>query len=419
MDKQKRDAWVVMGALVLNNLLVSGPGAAQAGVFMTPLIHAFGWSHAEVSRITFATTMTSGLAAPLVGWLVDRIGARIVMSSGLVVAGCAYWLASYCHSIDSMMLAFALFGLGMMLGGILPGIVVAVNWFGGRRGFAGGIIFIAVGVGMSATPPVLTWLIAHQGWRMAMRWMSAPAFLIVLPVMLAVMRTRPPMADAGNAREELSRLPGVEFWPALCTAAFWLILVGDMIYSSAFQSVVIHTITYLIGIGYTAQHSAMIFSAQTLLSAVGAITWGIMADRYGVRRMLCLGMLSVALGVVSLSLIGASHFNPATVVFYVVLWGFSAGAPLPLLPILLAETIGLRRLGSLSGVVRFSAAMSAAVGPLWSGHVFDATGSYAPAFHLAALMMVVALAMVWMVRKLEGADIVPSVQEPVLQAQTS
>jgi MFS family permease len=227
------------------------------------------------------------------------------------------------------------------------------------------------------------------------------------------------MAEARSAKEELVRLPGVEFWPALATAAFWLILIGDMIYSTAFQSVVIHTITYLIGLGYKAQHAAMIFSAQTLLSAVGAIIWGIMADRYGVRRMLCLGMLSVALGVVALSLVGASHFNPAVVVLYIILWGFSAGCALPLLPILLAETIGLRRLGSLSGLVRFSAAMAGAVGPLWSGHVFDGTGSYAPAFELAAVMMVVALVMVSMVRQLEGAEVVPSVPEQMLQARTS
>lgn len=407
MEQQPKGAWLVMSALVAIMILVAGPALVTLSVFLTPLLRTFHWSHAQVSLLAFASAATGGVVAPLVGWLIDKIGARWVIGTGLVIMGAGYWLASWSNSINPMVASFAFWGLGGMLVNLLPVMVVAVNWFGGRRGFAGGVVFISLGIGMTIWPLILTWLIGHEGWRWAMRWESLPVLLIVLPWVLAVVRTRPAIAEARTTAEEVAALPGVEFWPAMATMAFWLVLAADLLWNTAFQSVIVHSITYMIYLGFSPQHAAIIFSAQTLMSGLGAIPLGILADRIGVRKVLCFSLVSVAIGILGLCGFSVPHLRPYLIPVYILFWGTTAGAVFPLLPILLAEVLGLRRFGSLSGIVRCTSAFAMALGPMWSGWVYDRTGSYVPAFEVASAVMVVAVLAVVLVRPAKGRDEVP------------
>jgi MFS family permease len=394
-------------ALVIYQIAVTGPSLAMLAVFMTPLIHSFGWSHEQVSEVVFASIITGGLVGFAVGWLIDKVGARWVMGSGLLVVAATLWMASHATSLHAMVRVFAIYGVGAMLSGVLPVSVLNVNWFGKRRGLAGGLLWFALAVGMMSAPPILTWLIAHYGWRASMRWVTAPIVLVGLPIALFVVRTRPPIAQATNIAQEVAALPGLELGSALCAAGFWLVLLGDVLYSTAFGSVNVHSITYLIGLGYTPQHSALVFSGQVMMSAFGSVLFGAMADRTGARRSIALAMVIVPLGLLAFTRAGNPHLGPAALVMFMLCWGIGAGCITPLLPILLADTLGLRRLGSVSGVVRSAAAIASAFGPLIAGGLFDMTGSYFLAFYLAAGAMVIAALAISAVRPAPGRDLIP------------
>jgi MFS family permease len=405
---QRRGKATIMVALVTVQLMVTGPGGAMTGVFFTPLMRAFGWNHAQVSQIAFASTIAGGLIAPIVGWLLDRLGARWVMSAGMVLVVVGYWLASSIHSLTALTIAFAFLGSGFMLGGLVPVYVVFVNWFKERRGTAGGVVQAAFGVGLATTPPLLTWLILHHGWRMGFRWLSAPVALLVLPLMLAVMRTRPPMAEAKSVSQEVAALPGLDLGPALCSAMFWLVAAGDLLFTVGSGSVLVHQITYLIGLGYSPQHAALAFSAQTVASCVGSIVLSAMGDRYGARQVLCVAMLLIIVGIYAFIGVGNPHFAAPLMVVFAICWGLGIGCVGPLLPMLLAETIGLRRLGTLMGIIRFGAALSGAFGPVLAGYIYDVTGSYVPAFELATAILLGSAITIAMVRPVKGHDVVPA-----------
>lgn len=407
MSKQERAALSVMGALFTVQILAAGPGLAMAGVMMTPLIRAFHWNHARVSELFLISTITGGLVAPGVGWLMDRIGGRWVMGSGVALMVVGYWMSSLSHSFGAMELAFAVFGAGLMLGGTLPVMVVCVNWFETKRATAGGVLWIGLALGLTITPPSVTWVVAHYGWRMGFRGLAAPALMLVLPLTLLLIRTRPPMAAAKSVAQEVAALPGLELKPALLTLVFWLLLVGDLLYSVGFGSVFVHQITYLIGLGYSPQQAAWVFSAQTLVSGVGAITFGSLADRFGARRMLATALVVIAVGIVAFTAAGNPHWGVVAIGVFVLFWGLGAGCIPPVLPVLLAQTTGLRRMGTLSGVIRFVAAFSTALGPVLAGHLFDVTGSYTPAFLLAAGLLVVAALSIGLVHPAPGANEIP------------
>ena len=116
------------------------------------------------------------------GWLAARFGPRRVLTLGVLWWGIATALTALLPSgiSHAVMLLIAIrFALGAGEAVIYP----AANQFVARwvpireRGFINGLIFAGVGAGSGLTPPLLTWLITHHGWRAAF-WFSAIVGLI-------------------------------------------------------------------------------------------------------------------------------------------------------------------------------------------------------------------------------------------------
>jgi ACS family glucarate transporter-like MFS transporter len=111
------------------------------------------------------------------GWLAARYGPRHVLTLGVLWWGVATGLTALLPTGIShafMLLIGIRFALGAGEAVIYP----AANQFVARwvpvreRGFINGLIFAGVGAGSGLTPPLLTWLITHHGWRAAF-WFSA------------------------------------------------------------------------------------------------------------------------------------------------------------------------------------------------------------------------------------------------------
>ena len=111
------------------------------------------------------------------GWLAARYGPRRVLTLSLVWWGVATGLTTIIptgitHAV-SLLVAIR-FALGAGEAVMYP----SANQYVARwipveeRGLINGLIFAGVGAGSGLTPPLLTWLILHHGWRSAF-WFSA------------------------------------------------------------------------------------------------------------------------------------------------------------------------------------------------------------------------------------------------------
>jgi MFS family permease len=119
------------------------------------------------------------------------------------------------------------------------------------------------------------------------------------------------------------------------------------------------------------------------VAGVGKPVMGVLADRIGARRALALDFAVCACGMFAL-LFAA---NATVAAAFVVTYGLTIGAPLSLVPLVMAESLGLRRFGSLAGLTGLFNILGAALGPVVAGRVFDRTGGYAPAFALFTLAL--------------------------------
>src|SRR5439155_43278 len=168
--------------------------------------------------------------------------------------------------------------------------------------------------------------------------------------------------------------------------SFWLIAVVQFFYSFAAGGTNLHAIAYLRDIGYSAARAALFMSLVLGIAGAGKLSFGALADRVGGRRALVVNFLACACGMVML-LFAA---DTAMAGGFLVTYGLTCGAPLTLVPLVMADSLGLKRFGSLAGLAGLFNIAGAATGPVVAGRIFDRTGSYAPAFGQFALALLLA-----------------------------
>ena len=143
------------------------------------------------------------------GWLADRYGARAVLTMGVV------WWAIFTslitvipHTFIAALVALIVirFVLGMGEAVLYPAAnCIVAAWIPSQeRGFANGLIFSGVGFGAGITPPLITYILLHHGWRSAF-WASSALGLAAGVVWWTIARNQPAQ-HPWVGREELAHI---------------------------------------------------------------------------------------------------------------------------------------------------------------------------------------------------------------------
>src|SRR4029078_440746 len=128
--------WVVVAVTAIIVLVTAGVRAAP-GAFLLSMTGEPGWSTASVSFVAAAGLIVFGLAGPVSGSLMGRIGVKNVVLLSLVVTGTSLIAASLSREIWQLTLLFGvLSGLGTGLVASVLGPTVATRWLLTHRGLA-------------------------------------------------------------------------------------------------------------------------------------------------------------------------------------------------------------------------------------------------------------------------------------------
>ena len=400
MTSQERQGWKIVASLFVVLFLVWGGGVNTGAVFFPALLKYFGWSRAHLSTLGSAGAIAGGLAGPLVGWLLDRFEARRVMVGGTIVVAIAFIAASRANSYLPLLIANLVIAVGVAASTVIPCSLIVSSWFGERRGLALGVTFAGTSLGGMGMTIASNYAIASGGWRTGYVMLTLPMILIVIPLVFLTVRSRPlPQISPDEARS-LPPLPGLEMTEAIRTRSFWLIGAAQFLYACAIAGAGLHLIAYLIGIGYKPSFAAGVLSAIFLLTSIGKLAMGLFADRVSARIALSINFTISTLGMALL--LGAAHSS--ALLGYVILYGLTVGAPLVLMPMVMAESLGIRRLGSVMGITGMFATAGAAIGPVLAGHIFDVSGSYDAAFFVFVAMWLAAAVSIFACRPLSAAQ---------------
>ena len=361
----------------------------------------FGWSRAQLS-LAFSLTRAEGtIMGPLAGYLVDKVGPRRMVLSGLPVMGIGFILFSQVNNLWKFYGAFVLASMGAGFGTWLPMMTVLNHWFQKRRSMAMSLAMEGFALGGVLLMPALAWAIAPDepdrlGWRLPAAGIGVVLIILAWPVSRLI-RNRPeeyglrPDGRPENQPERGERVGSgqgeggiVDFtWQeALRTRPFWLITIGHSATSIVIVTLTVHLVPMLTDLGYSLQMVAWVVSTYTGVGAVFTLVGGYIGDR--VPMHLALFGFSVIQSVAVVFLLSADTL-PMILLFAVVL-GIGFGGRTPMTTAIRGVYFGRRAFASITGISMIPMNIMLLVFPLFAGIMFDAVGSYQIPFSVLAIV---------------------------------
>ncbi|QHS50870.1 MFS transporter [Edaphobacter sp. 12200R-103] len=286
------------------------------------------------------------------GWLSAKFGPRRVLTLGVMSWGVATVLTALLPSRLPYAVVL-LIGIRFILGAGESVIYPAANQFVARwvpvqeRGFINGLIFAGVGAGSGLTPPMLTWLITHHGWRAAF-WFSAIVGFIVGAVWWQFSRDTPEEHPSMSARELVEIRDGLAYndstntsatdskhsgtqisWraifhrrdlPALMVGYFafgyvaWIFFSWFFLYMAQVRGFDLKS---------SARYAMLPFLSMTLFCLVGGMLSDRLTGKYGLRVGRC-GLAAVALILTAVFLVLGSQVHSPQLAGFILAGGAGA-----------------------------------------------------------------------------------------------
>lgn len=384
------------------NLLSRGIGESYA-VFLLPLAHEFGADRGALTGVYSTYMLFAGMMSPLAGIAFDRLGPRFCYCAGLALFGSAYALAGWLGSLWQLYLLVGVAGgVGSALIGMVPASGLANRWFRERLASAMGVLYAALGTGLLIIAPGTQWLIERFGWRGAYHALGG-LLLGLLPLVLALpwRRIASGRPERGGASAPAAAANAWTIARALRTSAFWA-LFGVMFFTSVTTYAIgVQAVAYLVEIGFPPLEAASIYGLVGMISIVGMLGSGILAERLGEKPVATLSYTSTIVGIGMLALL-ESHRVYALVAAFVIMFGTMQGSRGPLVAVLAARNFAGGGLGAVYGTIMVGMGLGGAVGSWAAGTLHDLTGGYRAGFLLAALCAGGGLSLFWVVRALSA-----------------
>jgi MFS family permease len=393
--------WYIVGVGILVNIAGTFAFSSTLSIFLKPITEELGVSRGAFSLIRTFEIGVAALIVPLLGSWIDRHGGRGVLVLGVLMEGTGLLLSSLVQNFWQ----FALVRCSLVIAGeaLLGSLVINVTiaqWFVRKRGRAMGIANLGTGIAKLSIPLCAAYLFVLVGWRntWAIFGIVAP-LLVVAPALIFIRRSPEDMGLRPDGEPPLQRpdklpangellataqrgsIPVERVWSraeALRLPTFWLLVVTFGIASVGIAGLNLHIYSYVTDIGYSPLIAASFMSTIALTQLGSTLVWGMLADRFDIRKVSCVQFLIQGVGLVTAISSGQIHITYLGFFLY----GTGLAGSFVLREVIWANFFGRTSLGTVRGVSLFFSNLFAAGGAPFFGFLHDRTGSYNLSFTL-------------------------------------
>jgi len=369
-DRVAPYAWVVVAVLAITLTIASG-ARFLFGVVLKPISEEFGWNRAQLTGAVMLAMIVLSICQPLVGILVDRIGAKKILVGGIALLGVSLIPFSFATSLWQI---YVLYGLLTSFGLAAASPVLATSivgrWFTQRRGLAMSVATSGSAFGQLLIVPVATWIMLATSWQTTYRVLAIALLAVAVPLSAIFLRDAPRAPIAGG--EVPPPEDGLTLRDAVRHPAFWILAFGFVVcgWTMAFPNT--HFLAYADDMGMSVLHAANTISVTAIFSILGSVLLGLAADRF--RRTSVLALTYALRGLAFLLLL----WLPAGNLLYVygLVLGISWTATTPLTAAIAADRYGPKNLGFIFGSLFTFMNLGFGLGSFLGGVIFEASGGY-------------------------------------------
>jgi MFS transporter, OFA family, oxalate/formate antiporter len=391
--------WTIVAVGFLAHIASAFSISSTLSIFLKPLSADLGVSRGVFSLIRTGEIVIGALAAPMIGPLLDRYGARWLMAAGGVIGGAGFLLLGQARDFWQFLLVrWLLVSPGDALMGQMVVNVTISRWFTRMRGRALALAGMGHGLAKVGMPVIAASLIVYMGWRATWMLFGLLTLLLVVGPSWLLMRRRPEdmglLPDGATQQSELEsavknvrsarRQPSVRndvVWSrreALRTPAFWLIVTTFGVAHIGVSGLNLHVFAFVNDQGHPEMVAALVMSIIAFMQFSTPMAWGLLAERVNIARLIMAKFLIQAAGILlALSTPGLPQLYAG---FF--LYGIGMGATSVLAEMIWANYFGRVSLGKIRGLGSLLTHGFSAGGAPFFGFLFDFTQSYSLSFSI-------------------------------------
>lgn len=388
-DARVASRWLQLGACILAMMAIANLQYAWT-LFTIPLADALG---ARLSAVQLAFTffiLAETWLVPIEGYLIDRFGARLIVSIGGFLVGLGWIGSGRADTLGQLYFWYTIGGVGA---GAVYGasIGTALKWFPDRRGLAAGLAAGAYGFGTALTVIPIQRMIEASGYRSAfVTWGVIQGLVVIVTAQLLAKPPAgwsPPGRGFTFSRRVAQAAVSSTPWQMVRTPTFWLMY--SMMAMVAFGGLMVTAQLRPIAATYGLDKRILLFGVTALglalildriLNGVTRPFWGWVSDHIGRYNTMAIAFSLEALGIFALLQLVDRP------IWFVVLSGFvffAWGEIYSLFPAAIGDVFGPDYATTNYGI-QYTAKGAASIFAGWgAAMLLEATGSWIPVFWVA------------------------------------
>lgn len=376
MRQIPRAIWVLLSANVLIAL-----GFGLIAPALPTFARGFDVGYTAVSAVISAFAVMRLVFAPVGGRLVTLLGERRIYLGGLLIVAASTFACAFADSYVQLLIFRGLGGVGSTMFTISAMALLIRMSPNEIRGRVAGFFSAGFLIG-SITGPLVGAALVGFGLRM-------PFVVYAIALVIATVVVATQLGDTSSPSTATAATRGVmTLRMALRDSAYRAILASNFTQGWASMGVRVAIVPLFIteGLDQPAGIAGVVLAVYAVGNVVAIVLAGRFSDRYGRRKVMLPGLLTMAVATAALG------FSPNLVVALVLsFWaGVGSGLFAPTHQAALADVLGARQQGG-SALAAYGMAsdLGAVSGPVVAGFIADRAG-FGPAFVLSGAVAVVA-----------------------------
>lgn len=363
----RKPAWLIP-SLGLTQIVGWGSMFYAYGVLMQPMQTELQASKPVIVGAYSLALLISGLLSTLAGSIIDRVGGRLLMGAGTVLAAVMLALLSTVHSVTGLYLIWAGIGVAMSATLYQPAFAVLTQIFEG--GFRRAITMLTLFGGFASTVswPLTQWLLEHYGWRETWMIYAVANLAICLPIHALL-----PRAASIKAKIKDRAAKSIGLATVLREPSFYLLTAAVTLNALVFSAMSLHLISILHDRGMSAYYAAGIGALIGPMQVLGRILEATFGKNATTRQI---GLIAISLLPVALILLFAPAEWLLIYGLFAAMYGIGNGVMTIVRGTLPAELYGREAYGAISGAMATPVTIAFAAGPFVASLLYAAGGGY-------------------------------------------
>ena len=339
-------------------------------LLMEPLQSALGTSKSVTVGAFSIALVIAGLCATHVGATIDRIGGRMVMSTGSVAAGFLLIALSRVESVAGLYIVYACLGAAMAAILYEPAFAVLTRIFAANARRAITTLTLFGGLASTVFWPLTQQLMAWLAWRDTLLILGALNLLLCAPLHLRFLPRRNP-ANAAVRATDPGTSSSKSLREVLREPAFYFLGGTFMANGLIFSALSVHMLPMLQSKGLSVATAAIVGALVGPMQVSGRIFELTIGQRFSIVRV---GLLAMCLLPVALLVFATSGFHLWPLVAFALMYGLSNGVVTIVRGAMPAQLFGREHYGAVSGALAAPQMFALASGPFLVSLIWVATG---------------------------------------------